>query len=322
MKGGLPHLCEVLAFTPHGLALAYDATDGRFPRAWRLELKGDGRSDAPWCPWETAIGAIVPYREATLLRRSADGVAPSTEEPFPYAVGVEKVGRHIDYGGDVGVVDEVLVHRYVPQWGRSGDGYYELAHWAIKDGVAIGLVRYEEFRSGALARQFSFVTSAPDRHVPATALQVLDIPSITVPPSQEPMPAPKVTIAEFAPVLRAGTDARVVRVKNGNASDVVTVSLENDSLHVEWQNSGGYDRSAKRREVRIEGAAPPPPDPQPPALAARVGNQGCAERVLAGQDADQQRAIDCDRHALSPRLRQDLDLDAALDQVVGQLVAH
>lgn len=263
VKGGIPHLCEVLAFTPHGLALAYDATDGRFPRAWRLDLKGDGRSDAPWCPWETVIGAIVPYREATLLRRSTDGVAPSTEEPFPYAVGVEKVGRHIDYGRDVGVVDEVLVHRYVPQWGRSGDGYYELAHWAIKSGIAIGLVRYEEFRSGSLARQFSFVTSAPDRHVPATALQVLDIPSITVPPSQEPMSAPKVNIAEFAPVLRAGVNARIVRVQNGNASDVVTVSLENDSLHVEWQNSGGYDRSAKRREVRIAGAATPTPDPQP-----------------------------------------------------------
>ena len=76
MKGGLPHLCEVLAFTPHGLALAYDATDGRFPRAWRLELKGDGRSDAPWCPWETAIGAIVPYREASRISTSSRPSAP------------------------------------------------------------------------------------------------------------------------------------------------------------------------------------------------------------------------------------------------------
>jgi hypothetical protein len=84
---------------------------------------------------------------------------------------------------------------------------------------------------------------------------------------EEPMP-PSVKIVEYAKSLQANVNARVVRVQNQNASDEVIVDLENNSIHVEWKNNGGSNRSGLRREVTIGGSAstpdPDPPKPDPP----------------------------------------------------------
>lgn len=83
---------------------------------------------------------------------------------------------------------------------------------------------------------------------------------------EEPnMSEPSVKIIEYAKSLQANVNARIVRVRNQNASDEVIVDLENNSIHVEWKNSGGSNRSGLRREVTIGGSAPTPtPDPPKP----------------------------------------------------------
>ena len=55
VKGADARMVEILRLTDDDVRLAYDATDGRYPRAWRLDVLGDGRSDARWCQ---AIGTV------------------------------------------------------------------------------------------------------------------------------------------------------------------------------------------------------------------------------------------------------------------------
>lgn len=184
VKGAKPWLVEILRLTPDDVRLAYDATDGRYPRAWRLDVVGDGRSDVRWCRNLSEVGWTHTY-EASLIRRSDGG--PSTSERFPYCVGVEAHGRHVDYGGDVGVVDAVLVTTYTPQAGRTADGYFEKHHWMIKNGRALGLIQYDEVRHGVITRSFVFNRYDPLAGVSASALIVLPIPD---PPSVEPTPMP------------------------------------------------------------------------------------------------------------------------------------
>ena len=196
VKGADPRYVEILRLTDDDVRLAYDATDSRYPRAWRLDVIADGRSDAHWCPLIGTVGVLAVFFSARLIRRTEDG--PSTSEPFPYAVAVEAHGRHIDYGGDVGVVDAVLVTRFEPHVGKTDDGYHELHHWAIVSGRAIGLVRYEEVRYGAVVsdRTFTFNHNAPLRSVPLSSLIVHPIPDATpdVVPVPEPEPDPMPTL--------------------------------------------------------------------------------------------------------------------------------
>jgi hypothetical protein len=279
VKGADPRMVEILRLTDEDVRLAYDATDSRYPRAWRLDVLGDGRSDAFWCP---AIGIVWErhtFAGARLVRRVDGG--PSTSEPFPYVAGVNAHGRHIDYGGDVGVVDAVLVTRYEPHAGKTADGYHELHHWAIVNGRAIGLVRYEEVRNGAVVRSFTFTRNAPSRSVPLSSLLVHPIPDPPADvPTPEPMAAPKVDIQQYARVLD-GNDATIVHVRNSRSSDEVLVDLVDGSLHVTWRNASGEDYSAKRRPVTVgaapetpqEPSEPPPPDPPvdpPPVTPSRL----------------------------------------------------
>lgn len=279
VKGADARLVEILRVTDDDVRLAYDATDGRYPRAWRLDVLGDGRSDAKWCPLIGVVGGWrAEYPDATLVRRTE--VGPSTREPFPYAVALEAHGRHIDYGGDVGVVDAVLVTRFEPHAGKTADGYHERHEWAIKDGRAIGLVRYVEIRDGKVAREFTFNRHAPARSVPLSSLIVHPIPD-QADTDTEPMAAPKIDIQQYARVLD-GSDATIVHVKNGRSSDEVLVDLVDGSLHVTWRNASGEDYSAKRRPVTVGAAAPetpqepqepPPPDPPidpPPVTPSRL----------------------------------------------------
>ena len=192
VKGADPRLVEILRLTDDDVRLAYDATDGQYPRAWRLDVVGDGRSDVRWCPTIGVVGGWrAKYLDARLIRRKEGG--PSTSEPFPYAVAIEAHGRHIDYGGDVGVVDTVLVTRFEPHVGDTTDGYHELHHYAIVNGRAIGLVRYEEVRSGRVARSFTFNRYAPSRSVPLSSLIVHPIPDApAVVPTPDEAPTMKI----------------------------------------------------------------------------------------------------------------------------------
>lgn len=184
---GQPYLTEVYRLADdRGVRHAYDATDGRYPRAWRLDVIGDGRTDALWCNHVAFVGSPLKFPGARLIRRQPDG--PSTSESFPYATGVEAHGRHVDYGGDVGVVDEVLVLRYEPHVGQTQDGYHELAHWVIKDGRALGFVRYDEIRKGVTTRSFTFNRFDQAKAIPADALIIHSIPD--APAEQAPMPPP------------------------------------------------------------------------------------------------------------------------------------
>lgn len=88
----------------------------------------------------------------------------------------------------MGVVDAVLITRFEPHVDRTSDGYHERHHWAVVNGRAIGLVRYEEVRNGQVARSFTFNRNAPSRSVPLSSLIVHPIPD---PPADVPMPEPE-----------------------------------------------------------------------------------------------------------------------------------
>lgn len=233
VKQATPHLTDVYRLTPDDVRHAYDATDGRYPRAWRLDVLGDGRSDARWCKAITEVGWTHSY-VARLIRRTEGG--PSTSEPWPYLVGVEKHGRHHDYGGDVGVVDRVLVLRYEPHVGLTADGYHELAHWGIHKGRAIGLLRYEEIRNGAVKASTTFNRYAPSRTVAPSALVILPIPDpldTPAPPTEPPVPPTEPTITD-PEAQNTGERIEHFYAKHADAKVYAKREVYTDALSYVW----------------------------------------------------------------------------------------
>lgn len=101
---------------------------------------------------------------------------------------------------------------------------------------------FETKKTNSLTRRWFGVYNAP-------RMPSVPIPPVTPPPG-ETMLAPKVDIRTYSPVLRARETVTIVDVVNGNKPDErVVVSLVEGSLHVQWTNSAGSDRSAKIRPV-------------------------------------------------------------------------
>lgn len=196
VKFGQADHVEILDTSRADIRLLYDSTDGKTPRAWRVDVIGDGQHGVVWMPSRMRVGDRVRVPDATLIRRDANG-GPSTRGDFPYAYGLIRHGRHVDMGGTLGVVDEVLVTRWEPMADRAPDGYYEAHWWAITGGRAIGLVRYDEIRNGATDASNACNYVLPQAHIDPAQLVVYPIPD---PPAdaQTPVPTPEVPVKIWA----------------------------------------------------------------------------------------------------------------------------
>lgn len=220
---------------------AYDDADGK--RGYRIVNPGT-----------TDTAALYPYRmrvgEAHAVSVPVEILTLSTGHRFAttWRGWVKSVwdgpgGRWVCLVWDfshVGFVEE--------SWILLGVGqkmWFEIREKASADGV---------YPAGYTRRHFCWS--------PTTARVVVD-PKYTTAFPRMPMPAPRVTVLQYASDLYDGKDAVIVEAKNESGSDVVKCELVKGSLYVRWKNANGEASTGLLRPVRLHESAivDPPIDP-------------------------------------------------------------
>lgn len=248
IKWGQPWALERWSRHADEIRLDYDATDGRYPRAWRLVPNR-------WARRQFEPGVIDAYSDAVLIRRQEHG--SSTSERFPFAVGQPAALGTLDLGGDLGVC-AVRMLTFSPHYPGSGETETNWYAIRLSDGVRFGRVRFVLHRNGRLVTDTLFNRILPGPGVRPDA--PLPIPD----PPQEPPMKPPSAWGEFVYPREVRDRFTLLAVEPENGITFECDFREGQRAVIQWTVGGKVVTRTVADMTRFLGPGEVPPPPPPP----------------------------------------------------------